>query len=397
MTQETVKGFKDFEGEEAWKKAEIKKILVETFEKYGFNPLETPVIEYEEFVKGDKSQKEDEVISDIFKLQDKGERKLALRYEFTFQLKRIMQNKKLPFKRYQLGPVFRDEPVTGNRLRQFTQADVDVVGSQGTKDEAEILALASEILNKLGIDFKIYIGNRKLLNEILKEKGVKEKEKVIKIIDKLDKKPEKEVKEELKEFECEEIIQEFKEKESYFEKYKAYSEIKELKEFLKSYNLNKYVEFSPSLARGLGYYNGNIWEIKTKKMKETITGGGSYEFNNTQCTGISFGLERISRLSKIQIKRNSVLIVSLNEDKQAIKIAQKLRKQGTMASVYYGKPSKALSYADSYNIQQVIFVGAREVKQKKLKVKDMNTGKEKYITLNKINKKNLILRQKNKK
>ncbi len=394
MKTELVKGFKDFEGEEAWKKAEIKKILVETFEKYGFNPLETPVIEYEDFVKGDKSQNEDEVISDIFKLQDKGKRNLALRYEFTFQLKRIMQNKKLPFKRYQMGPIFRDEPVTGNRWRQFTQADVDVVGSQGVKDEAETLALVSEILNKLGIDFKIYLGNRKLLNEILKEKNVKENKKVIKIIDKLDKKPEKEIKEELKKFECEEIIQEFKEKEEYFEKYKAYSEIKELKEILKNYNLEKFVEFSPSLARGLSYYNGNIWEIKTKEMKETITAGGSYEFNNTQCTGISLGLERISKLSKIEIKRNSVLIVSLNEDKQAIKIAQKLRKQGARVSIYYGKPSKALSYADSYNMQQVIFVGAQEVKQKKFKVKNMNTGKEKFLTLNKINKKNLIVQRK---
>jgi len=91
---EPVKGFRDFSGEDAGKMAEIKKIIVETFESYGFEPAETPIIEQEEFVKGSDSG--DEAVSDIFKLQDKGKRKLALRYEFTFQLKRLARNKKLP-------------------------------------------------------------------------------------------------------------------------------------------------------------------------------------------------------------------------------------------------------------------------------------------------------------
>ena len=85
---ETVKGFKDYTGEEARKRAEIRKILVDTFEKYGFEPAETPLVEYREFVQGENKQ--DEAVSDIFKLKDKGERDLALRYEFTFQLKRLM-------------------------------------------------------------------------------------------------------------------------------------------------------------------------------------------------------------------------------------------------------------------------------------------------------------------
>src|SRR3989304_1057792 len=114
---EPVKGFRDFSGKEAEKRAEIRKIIVETFEKYGFEPAETPIIESEEFVRGENKQ--DEAVSDIFKLQDKGKRNLALRYEFTFQLKRLMRNKKLPYKRYQIGPVFRDEPISGNRMRQF--------------------------------------------------------------------------------------------------------------------------------------------------------------------------------------------------------------------------------------------------------------------------------------
>ena len=116
---DTIKGFNDFTGKEALKRTEIKNIIESIFEVYSFNPAETPIIEYEEFVKGEG--KEDEAISDIFKLKDKGKRDLALRYEFTFQLKRIAKNKKLPYKRYQIGEVFRDEPASSNRFRQFTQ------------------------------------------------------------------------------------------------------------------------------------------------------------------------------------------------------------------------------------------------------------------------------------
>ena len=146
MNTENVKGFNDFTGEKAQKRAKIKKMLVETFEKYGFEPAETPIIEYEEFVRGENEK--DEAVSDIFRLEDKGKRKLALRYELTFQLKRLMQNKKLPYKRYQMGEVFRDEPTSSNRYRQISQCDIDVVGST-IKDEAEILCIAKKILDEL--------------------------------------------------------------------------------------------------------------------------------------------------------------------------------------------------------------------------------------------------------
>src|SRR3989344_4114163 len=122
---ETAKGFRDIE--DASKRIAIRNIIENIFQLYNFKAVETPIIEYEEFVKGENQN--DEAISDIFKLQDKGKRDLALRYEFTFQLKRLAKNKKLPYKRYQMGPVFRDEPVTGNRWRQFTQCDADIIGS----------------------------------------------------------------------------------------------------------------------------------------------------------------------------------------------------------------------------------------------------------------------------
>ena len=228
MKTEIVKGFNDFTGEDAVKRAEIKKILVEIFEKYGFEPAETPLVEYEEFVKGDNEK--DEAVSDIFKLQDKGKRKLALRYEFTFQLKRLMQNRKLPYKRYQIGEVFRDEPTSANRFRQFTQCDVDIIGSTA-KDEAEILALASEVMKELGINGTIFVNNRKLLNEILSEQKVKNNLEVIKELDKLGKLSEKEIKANLKKYDAEKILGVIKKPESYFKKYESYKEIQELKKY----------------------------------------------------------------------------------------------------------------------------------------------------------------------
>src|SRR3989338_1975313 len=166
-----VKGFADYYGQEAEKRAVITGIVQNVFERVGFSPAETPVVEYEEFVKGENEK--DEAVSDIFKLKDKGKRNLALRYEFTFQLKRLMQNKKLPYKRYQIGEVFRDEPVSSNRFRQFTQCDVDVIGS-GVRNEAEVLALTNEIMGSLGIKPIILINNRGLLNEILNDNKIKE-------------------------------------------------------------------------------------------------------------------------------------------------------------------------------------------------------------------------------
>lgn len=388
---ETVKGFKDYTGEEALKRAEIRKILVDTFEKYNFEPVETPLVEYREFVQGENKQ--DEAVSDIFKLKDKGERDLALRYEFTFQLKRLMQNKKLPFRRYQIGEVFRDEPVTGNRFRQFVQCDVDIVGSK-IRDEVEVLSIAKEVLSKIGIKYVIYFNNRRLLNEIILEEGITGENRiaVIKEIDKLDKLSEKEVKENLKKYNADKIIDILKKPRSYFEKYPSYKEIKEFEEYLGLYKVE--AVFSPFLARGLSYYNGTVFEIKTDKMKETICGGGSYEFNGVQSTGISFGLDRLAMLADFNYTKNSVLIVSLNEDKQAIKISEMLREKGDRVSIFYGKPSKALEYANSWNIKQVIFVGAEEVKTKKFKVKDMITGKEKTLTFEKRTKKNVIIQRK---
>ncbi|MFH1307676.1 MAG: HisS family protein [archaeon] len=375
---ETVKGFNDYTGQEAIKREKITEVLVKNFRLYGFEPAEAPIIEYEEFVKGDNQN--DEAVSDIYKLKDKGARNLALRYEVTFQLKRLAKNKKLPYKRYQIGPVFRDEPSSSNRVRQFTQCDVDTVGSSA-KDEAEILALTQKIFKELKIQAEIQVNSRKLLNSVIKSLGIDNTEFVLREIDKLDKQGEDNVKQSLSKFiEKPKIIKLFKalsQSLSSFKKFEGYKELKEVFDLCELYKVK--VVFKPTLARGLSYYNGTVFEAKTREFKETLGGGGSYMINNTQSTGISFGIERISQLSKLDPENEKILIISIKQDKKAILLAEKLRKQGKSV-IISDKITKALEYANSYNISQVIFLGEKEIKSKKYKIKDMKTGKELLVS-----------------
>jgi len=372
-----VKGFSDYLGADATKREKIKEIIKKQFEFYGFEPAETPIIEQEEFTTGNNEK--DQAVRDIFKLKDRGERKLALRYEFTFQLKRIAKNQKLPYKRYQIGDVFRDEPIREGRTRQFMQLDADIIGSN-IKNEAEILAMAKKIFEELKIPIKIYINNRKLTNEILVNENIKERDmnQVIRELDKLDKLSKKEVADNLRKYGAEKLIKTFDKEEREFEKYSYYKEIKELKKFCKLYSVE--VEFKPFLARGLSYYNGSVFEIWSEKLNVSICGGGSYLIDKTQSTGITFGLEPIYLISEVKGKNIDVEIISINEDEASIRLAESLRKESISIILILDKTiGKALDYANSKGIKKVIFVGKDEVKEKKFKVKDMESGKEKLM------------------
>ncbi|MCX6748768.1 MAG: ATP phosphoribosyltransferase regulatory subunit, partial [Candidatus Pacearchaeota archaeon] len=311
MITETVKGFSDYTLEEAEKRERIREILVKNFKLYGFQAEETPIVEYGEFVKDGNEQ--DEAVSDVFKLKDKGMRDLALRYELTFQLKRTANNKKLPYKRYQIGQVFRDEPVSSNRFRQFTQADIDIIGSS-VKDEAEILALTCNVLKELGIKAEIEVNSRKLMNSVIKSLGIENVEFVLREIDKLDKQGAMQIKLNLAKFiDKERIIKLFNilnKPLSAFKKFEGYLELKQLIDSCENYKVK--VKFNPTTIRGLSYYNGNVWEVKTQEMKEKINGGGSYLINNIPSTGISFGIDRLAQLAKLKEDKKKVLVLSIN-------------------------------------------------------------------------------------
>ena len=375
---ETVKGFKDVTGEEALKRANIRDVLAKNFKLYGYEPAETPTIEYEKFMK--EGNPDDEAVSDIFRLKDRGKRELALRYEFTFQLRRIAKNKRLPYKRYQIGNVFRDEPISANRFREFTQCDIDVIGSD-YKDDAEVLKVTSKILDELGIKYEIFVNSRKLLNEILDKEGIKNKEEVIREIDKLDKLSETEVKDNLRKYKAEKIINVLKKAD--FKKYENYIDIMELQKFCNYFGVK--VKFLPTLARGLSYYNRNVFEIKSKDMKESIVAGGSYFVDGIQSTGLSFGLDRLQKLAKIELDNINCLIINIQQEKESIALAEFLR-SNNVKIIILDKISKGLDYANKMNIPYVIFVGSEEVKNGKFKLKNMKTGKESLVKKEEIKK-----------
>ncbi len=153
MEVSTVKGFQDVLPPASLKRAKVKEIIEKWFQRYGFVPWETPIVEYDELMRPDSLPSEgvDEAVSERFRLQDRGGRNLGLRYEFTFQLSRILKenpNMKMPVKRYQIGEVFRDEPISARRFRQFTQCDVDIIGDGSINSDAEVVACFADILKE---------------------------------------------------------------------------------------------------------------------------------------------------------------------------------------------------------------------------------------------------------
>jgi histidyl-tRNA synthetase len=285
---------------------------------------------------------------------------------------------------------------------------VDIVGST-VKDDAEILAITNKIFKKLGVSIKIFVGNRKIIQGVLELVfGIKDKEQIkdmIRYLDKLDKKKPKEIikemeanakknikilqmknifipflntlknldLEKLKDY-CMGILKKRKEEDSYDASLfkQGYDEVKELIKYSKFYKVK--FDFLGYLARGLSYYNGNVFEIKSSSMRETICAGGAYQINDTQATGISFGIDRIASVSKVEANDVKTLVISIEQDREAIKLAERLREQGKNVTIYYGKPSKALEFANSKGIEEVIFVGKEEVTSGKFKIKDMASG-----------------------
>jgi len=375
MSSRIVKGFNEFIGNEAMKRAAIRKTIIKNFELFGFEPTESPTVEFEEFVGKDANE---DTISEIFRLNDRGKRKLALKYESTFQLKRLARNQKLPFKRYIISQVFRDEPTGSNRFREFSQCDCDVVGS-GLKDEAEVLSLVKRILGEVGVSSRIYINNRKLLNEIMVDVGIEEKnrEQAVREIDKLDKLPREKVAGNLKKIGAERLLDVVSGKD--FSKYKFYSEIRELIKLCKMFDVD--VEFDPTLARGLSYYNGTVFEVKTESLKGTICGGGAYLVGDVQAFGFAFGLDRLCGLSELNGDGVEILVLSLGEDEVAVDLVKKMRDDGIRTLLMMDKSlSKGLEYANGKNISKVVIVGKDEVDNGKFRLRDMKTGSEDLVS-----------------
>jgi len=396
-----VKGFQDYLPPESQKRAKVTAVAKQIFELYGFVPIETPIIEYDELMRPESlpSEGEDDAVAERFKLQDRGGRNLGLRYEFTFQLSRILKqnpNLKMPFRRYQIGPVFRDEPIRQGRVRQFTQCDIDIIGSSELSADAECLACISDVLIALEIkDFQIQLNNRKLLNAIIESVQIQNAKQVMRELDKMQKIGEDEVKLNLRKYTTpNQIITLLKllDKPLSFFIENAFDGAKELQELINLCSLYGLKPiFNPYMIRGFAYYTGGIFEF-IKEGKTSIVGGGRYDntvgkFLNREipAVGISFSIEALMalcpELSEIEIKPQArVLIISINEDKASISLAKSLRKKNISTILTFGQISKQLEYANAQKIPYVVFLGEIEVNNNKFKLKDMTSGEEKQLT-----------------
>ncbi len=417
-----VKGCFDYMPEDNNIRNYIVETLKEVFEKYGYKSIETPIINYYDML-SDKYSEENDLLKEIYKLTDQGERNLGLRYDLTVPFaKFIAVNKNslsLPFKRYEIAKVFRDGPVKKGRDREFTQCDVDVVGIDGRIVEAELLTLYIEAFEKLGIDIIIKYNNRKLMKGLIIDVVGNEKnlEEITTIIDKLEKKTKEELIEELSNYEVtkkqsekllnlfnlslEELEKKYKDKKNNYIK-EGLKELKEIEFLIKKLKIEDKCKLTLSLARGQNYYTGIVFEVydKEKIVTSSIGGGGRYDNmitnyindeNKYPAVGISFGLSSIYEILKEKEKLNSksnidIVILSIDSDIESLLLATNLRKLNYRVDIDISdrKLKKKIEKADKEKIKYIIPLGQDEAKSKKIELKNLETKEIYELNINKL-------------
>jgi len=409
MKIQNVKGGYDFLPKEQKIRNYINGILKSTFEEYGYLSIETPILCYFDMLAG-KYDENNDILNEIYKLKDQGNRNLGLRYDLTVPFaKCIALNKnelKLPFKRYEINKVFRDGPVKVGRDREFTQCDVDVVGLSNQMIEAELLSLYIRAFTKLGIEIKIKYNSRNLMRGLIKECNVEESliSPTITIVDKIDKLTSSEFKEELYKIGIDEIstnnlLEYFKLSLAELnKKFKGTNndelkigleELNNLEKYIEALDLKEYCSFTSSLARGQDYYTGNVFEVyeANGKLPGAIGGGGRYDKMITDfiadgqvypAVGISFGLTSIFELLKNRedlASSNTIdlYIIPLGTEKYSLALANKIRELGYKVGIEMAnkKVKKSLDYCNKENIPYVIILGEDEINNKVFKIKDM--------------------------
>jgi histidyl-tRNA synthetase len=421
---ETARGVRDIPPEEMILRQKVTDNLRKIFEKYGYDPLETPIIERLDVLSVKFGAGVDsDAMREVFKFKDQGNRNLGLRFELTLSMCRYIAmnpNTKMPFKRYEIGRVYRDGPIKLGRSREFYQCDVDIVGTGKIISDAEIIKLALDAFNELGLDAYVEVNSRKILSGILAYADVTNELRMpaIIVIDKLNKIGPAGVREELgklgvKKTSTDRIIKifetkgEFKNKVSRLKELltddtgkEGINEIEELFSYL-SEEEKKKVVFNISLARGLSYYTGIVFEgyLKNSKITSSICGGGRYDDlislllqskEKVPATGISFGLVPIMEALKLENREEvktvtKVFIIPIGKTQQSsLEICQQLRKAGINTDLdLIGRGiSKNLNYANILNIPYILFIGERELKEGKVKLRDMATGKEEMLSIN---------------
>ena len=416
----TLAGFMELLPEEQILFEQMKQKIEKTYQKFGFLPLDTPIIELSEVLlakAGGETEKQ------IYRF-NKGDTDLSLRFDLTVPLAKFVAknygNLSFPFRRYQIGKVYRGEKVQKGRFREFYQCDIDIIGDEELSilNDAEIPSVIYTIFKELGFDdFTICINNRKLLNGLFESLSQKENAtEILRIIDKIEKIGKEAVIEELEKInvpkECINKILEFiqiegttDEKISQLQNLKienemfktGLEEITQTVKYIRIFGIpENNFKLDLTIARGLDYYTGTVYETFLNKYRGigSVCSGGRYEnlaeyYTNKKLPGIgiSIGLTRLfyvlNELNLIKVEQKSiskVLVIPMIEDlKVPIEIANKLRSEGINTEIYLNnKKLKAkMKYADKLQIPYVIEVGEDKIETGKVKIKNMETGEEK--------------------
>jgi len=408
------RGTRDFLPEDMRVRRFILDRVRKVFEQHGFEEMDTPALELWEVLSAKGGE---DVERQIYKFQDKGERWLGLRFDLTVPLARVVANTPdliKPFKRYSISKAWRYEEPQSGRFREFLQADIDIVGSARMEADMECVSTAVDALKALELsDFEVRINNRKILEGMIEGLGIVDQHaaKVFRALDRLDKVGEEDVRKELMEFglgedKVERILGfthykgeeglDYAEKEFGFSKdaLKGIEELRRLQELSDVFGLGNFLCIDFSLVRGLDYYTGPVFEVRTRTAQiGSVAGGGRYDrliekFGGppTPATGISLGIERLYEVLSDKIKGSTktsateVFVANVNEGValDAIKISRELVKRGVSAEsdLMGRKLGRQLEYADNKGIPYVLIVGPEELKLGKFKLKDMRAKRE---------------------
>lgn len=399
---QTLKGFRDFLPQEKRRRDYVAAKISSTFQRFGFQPIETPTLEYASLLLGKYGEEADKL---IYTFKDKGGREVGLRFDQTVPTARFLANyqAKLPkfFRRYQIQPVFRTEKPQKGRYREFVQCDADIVGTNSPLVDAEILAVYYAIYQDLGFTtLQLDLNDREVLITNLKPFASKNISvySIIQSIDKLDKLEEKDV--------IKELVKKGLDTKN------ATTALSTIKDAKPSPNLLVIIEsakqlgvpakalnFSPTTARGLDYYTGMIFEGKITNIKSgSVGGGGRYdnlikELSGTNMPAVGFGLGfdrtieaaiELGLLPKDKYPLDIlVTIMDTNSQSYSLKIAKELRQLGLSVEIYPtpDKLSKQLVYGDKIGAKYAIIAGENEIKNDTITIKKLSNRTQKELKL----------------
>lgn len=428
-----LKGTRTYSPEEQIIKEQILDVMRKWFKIYGYRPLETPILELYD-IAASKYGGGAEILKETFRLSDQGNRNLCLRYELTFKFAKFIGMNptiRMPIKRYEIGKVFRDGPIKLGRLREFTQCDVDQVGIDDVYADAELIDLAFRLFNDLDIDIRVEINDRKLLFGIFEQAGIP-KDLVIDAalsMDKFAKIGEAGVEEEMlnkgigmesieKVLDTLKIASRAKDNINKLELLgeiitnaqgkEGIDELKSIFGYFEALGTKGSIEFSPTLARGLGYYTGPMWEIYLKdnsKITSSIAAGGRWDemigqflgskSSKYPATGMTFGLdviyaaiaEKRDALKKEMNRRVPFVLVIPIEGSPggrrvfdySLRLTSVLRANLLSSEISERKLVRSLERANKEDIPYVIIIGLRELSERKVRLRDMRSGKEEVL------------------